>query len=131
MTSVSFSQVGFGAIYFGFLYSSFAIFIGVSFVVGSDLVWALFGASAGLAGLSPISSQVRVITRGVLDLSHADPTPLYPVLLFSNPVPGFFDVGSQLDRRVSHSYVADLSNVLRNPPLASDGADSSLGLVDV
>ena len=92
---------------------------------------ALFGVFTDFAGLSPISSQVRVGTRGAADLSHADPIPLYPVLLFSNPVPGFFDVGSQLDRRVSHSYVAALSNVLRNPPLASDGADSSLGFVDV
>jgi hypothetical protein len=42
MTSVSFSQVGFGAIYFGFLYSSFATLTGVVFVVSdfanADLV---------------------------------------------------------------------------------------------
>lgn len=128
MISVSFSQVGFGAIYFGFLYSSLAILVGIVFV-DSDLLYALFGVSAAFALLSPTSSQVRVETRGVVDLSHADPTHLYPVLLFSNPVPGFFDFGSQLDFRLSHSYVAALSKVLRNPPLASDGADSSLGFV--
>ena len=33
MISVSFSHVGFGAIYFGFLYSSFATLTGVVFVV--------------------------------------------------------------------------------------------------
>ena len=38
MTSVSFSQVGFGAIYFGFLYSSLATLAGVSFIVVDDLV---------------------------------------------------------------------------------------------
>lgn len=104
--SFSFSQVGFGGVYLGFLSkSSWALsFLKLGF--GNCLV-SFFPISFGI-------SHLRVVLIGAADLSHADPTHLYPVLLFSNPVPGFIEFLSQLDFLSLDSLGCFFSSVFQN-----------------
>ena len=93
----SFSQVGFGGLYFGFLISVLVIFF-------SKLGFENFFHSIDSLSLFSFGiSHFLVVFTGAVDLSHVDPTHLYPVLLFSNPVPGFTEFLSQLDFLSFHS----------------------------
>jgi len=93
---MSFSQVGFCGVYFVFLSqnSCFLSFLKSDF--GDCLIISLFLISFGI-------SHFLVVFTGAVDLSQVDPTHLYHVLLFSNPVPGFTEFLSQLDFLSFHS----------------------------
>lgn len=158
ITPLSFSQVGFGSVYFGFLSRDFdtgdtffsklgfgnvpTFFLSKSRVGGvaffsfshdgffhlypqifhSFFVFAIFSASV---------SHFRVVFIGTADLSQAEPTHLYPVLLFSNPVPGFTEFLSQLDFLSFPSVDCFFSKVFQNGFLETVSSVSDLDLLVV
>lgn len=156
ITSYSFSQVGFGGVYFGFLSRDFWVeevfFSKLGFGNGFELF--LSKSRVGVFGFASFSqdrffhlyphtfhslfvfaifsasvSHFLVITRGAVDLSQVDPTHLYPVLLFSNPVPGFTEFLSQLDFLSVPSIGCFFSKVFPNGFLEIVSSVSYLGLL--
>ena len=127
---ISFSQVGFGAIYFSFLYSFFSFILGISLSklgFGKDFLYSFFVS----LDFSLSSSQVRVDFRGTSDLFQVDSSHLYPVLLFLNPVPGFIEFLSQLDFLSFPSVGCFFSKVFPNGFLETVSSVSYLGLLAI